>query len=539
MSVTLVPEAVRTHPETAQSSRAGPKDAWALLLSSLMAAAYQPPPAASIQLKVATNGQPPSATGIQPKLTTSGQPAPATSIQPKVVSSGQPTPATGVTPAAKLATSGLSLGVIGTEVPKPMRTAQAASPPTGPGSPVPEAVKGAGSATGLSLKSPTEVAAAGVHGPPPKTVGQGPEPLPGTPSNPAVVLVSSTGRPATAGGPVGPPVAVIAPGSVRITSSVGVTKQSTVGSSPAAGPVQPPTPLVAAVGRGVGGPPANVVPPSVGTKRASATPSVASATTDVAKPISGSGSGPPANQGPAVPPLGAAPGGVTGQSSAPSHPPNSGQVRPPVVTGHSEPVTVVAAKTVTEAKHPGAVVSQGSSANAPTVTNHLTVGVGTPDLSRVPLAAGLPLATRGPAATPSVPTAPAPSALPPRIWHQIQTQLQRLDPGSSVQISLDPPNLGHLTVHLLQRGDHLTAKLVVSHPEAGSALNQGLGELKAALAKSGISGAAISVLVQGDGSGSQDPWQPPTQTPRGLAGWTDEVGSGDYSQVEDSLNYLV
>lgn len=520
MSITQVSEATGHPAATGQSSRAGPIDAWALMLSSLMA-------------------------GV-------GLPVPTVSQE--------------VTPAAKGAPTNTTVGVTVRKVPNPTPPSQGGLRPTGVGTPGPVVTPGpvgtrvAAKAANLKAVTATPVAADGVQRPPPKSSVKTPQSVPGATIPSQAVAATGSPRPVTVAARVKGTQAPVTGDWPKVATAVGEAvrlSSDTADGGSVARPGAQPQPLSASlfsqppVNRVRGG---NVAPAASATQVAGGhvgsdplTLAGGSGQAEVQRSgptasgkvqIKGTmtNSGVPVTEGKVVaPPVTASPG-PTGHATTPGPSTRSGQDPSPSPNGRSDPAIVVTAKHVTGGKNAPITDGRGSGGSSPVPANHQMAGAAPqPILTTAP-----PPGAPGPAPASGHGKAPeVPPGLAPRVWQQVQARLQDLVPGSNVQISLDPPNLGHLTVHLLQRGDHLVAKLVVSHPEAGNALNQGLGELKSALARSGINQAQISVVVQGDGSSDRGNGQRPTPTPKGLPRWADEAGSGEFSQMESDLNYLV
>ena len=116
-------------------------------------------------------------------------------------------------------------------------------------------------------------------------------------------------------------------------------------------------------------------------------------------------------------------------------------------------------------------------------------------------------------------TAPAPTALPPRLSADL-VNLAKTSPSGPVEILLNPAELGNLRFEIHQKADHLRVVLSVERPETMELLrrnaDQLLGEFKAA----GFSGAQLS-FGQWDQHGS-DPRPPPAPPPPLHQGWASD-----------------
>jgi len=89
-----------------------------------------------------------------------------------------------------------------------------------------------------------------------------------------------------------------------------------------------------------------------------------------------------------------------------------------------------------------------------------------------------------------------------------RAQLTAKGQGTSLEVQLDPPELGRVVIHLEQFGDdRMNARLIVSEDAARAVLERELVELRHTLEENGIALNQLNVACQGERSEPQTTWQ--------------------------------
>ncbi|MFP4306527.1 MAG: flagellar hook-length control protein FliK [Desulfococcaceae bacterium] len=113
-----------------------------------------------------------------------------------------------------------------------------------------------------------------------------------------------------------------------------------------------------------------------------------------------------------------------------------------------------------------------------------------------------------PAGTPPVSTAPALSAAPEsaEVLAQVGDRVRMIlrEGRSEIRMSLEPPELGSVRVHIAAEHGHVTVRMIAEMPAVRDVLENGLPQLRAGLESGGLDVDGFEVLVSDNGAGQPD-----------------------------------
>lgn len=104
--------------------------------------------------------------------------------------------------------------------------------------------------------------------------------------------------------------------------------------------------------------------------------------------------------------------------------------------------------------------------------------------------------------SPALPAAPEAAEVLAQVGDRVRMILR--EGRSEIRMSLEPPELGSVRVHIASEHGHVTVRMIAEVPAVRDVLENGLTQLRAGLENGGLEVDGFEVLVSGNGAGHSD-----------------------------------